>query len=117
MVVCMSKTVSAGYQLPAQVLESVQKVIGIDMDAAANLFKVLSDPTRLRILRALQVNELCVCILVGITDYQYSALSYHLKLLKDVGLVDFRKEGNFCIYRLTDRGSSLLRLLDELGKI
>ncbi|NJD75696.1 MAG: winged helix-turn-helix transcriptional regulator [Candidatus Methanoperedens sp.] len=72
---------------------------------------ILSDPVRLHILLALAVQELCVCVLVEITDYKYSALSYHLKLLKEMELVDSRREGNFLLYSLTERGGVTLNMI------
>jgi DNA-binding transcriptional ArsR family regulator len=72
---------------------------------------LLSDPIRLHIMLALSVQELCVCVLVEITDYKYSTLSYHLKLLKEMKFVDSRREGNFLLYRLTKRGKAALDMI------
>jgi len=44
---------------------------------------------------------------VDVTGLQYSALSYHLKHLKDAGLISFKKEGNFWIYSLTPKGEAV----------
>jgi len=96
------------YTLPDDVSEKIQAVVSEDMAEMVCLFKMLSDPVRLRILKALEVQDLCVCILAGITDYRYSALSYHLKLLKDADLVDSRRDKSFQIYSLTGFGRSLL---------
>jgi len=94
-----------------EILKRVQAILRQDARAEADLFKALSDPLRLQILRALQVSELCVCILVALTNYNYSALSHHLKLLKDAGLIDVRRDGNFLIYSLTRSGRELLARL------
>jgi ArsR family transcriptional regulator len=53
----------------------------------ADLFHALSDPTRLRILAALRNGEQCVCNLTGLLVAQQSRLSFHMKTLKDAGLV------------------------------
>ncbi|MBI1805797.1 MAG: winged helix-turn-helix transcriptional regulator [Ignavibacteria bacterium] len=65
-------------------------------------FKVLSDPTRLRIVFALTKEELCVCdiaALLGMTD---SAISHQLRLLKSLRLVKYRKNGKMAYYSLDD---------------
>ncbi|WP_321429562.1 metalloregulator ArsR/SmtB family transcription factor [uncultured Methanolobus sp.] len=104
------------YILPDAASQKVHAVMKENVDNLVSLFKVLSDPVRIRILKALQVSELCVCVLVEITDYKHSALSYHLKLLKDAGLVDSRRDKNFQIYHLTETGDKLLRSIDSSFK-
>ncbi len=47
-------------------------------------------------------------------NYKYSALSYHLRLLKEANLVDFRRDGIFLIYGLTNLGRRMLRIVDEM---
>ncbi len=94
--------------LPEEVPEEVQQAMKEDVTDMVALFKLLSDPVRIHILKTLEVRELCVCILVEITDYKYSALSYHLKLLKDANMVESKRERNYQIYYLTDFGRNLL---------
>ncbi len=77
------------------------------------LFKLLSDPVRIHILKALEVQDLCVCVLVEITNYKHSALSYHLKLLKDANLVNSKRDKSFQIYFLTEFGRSLIKSLEK----
>lgn len=101
------------YFLPEDVLEKVHGAMAEDVDKMVSLFKVLSDPTRLKILKALQIQCLCVCVLVEITDYKHSALSYHLKLLKEADLVNSRRERNFQIYCLTEFGELLLNSIQK----
>jgi DNA-binding transcriptional ArsR family regulator len=97
------------YTLPEDVFNKVHAVMSEDVSELANLFKVLADPLRLHILKALEVQELCVCVLITMTDYKYSALSYHLKMLKDANLVGSRRDKNFQMYFLTDFGRLLLQ--------
>lgn len=104
------------YQLSPEMEEKVNRALYDDAGPLSSLFKVLSDPLRLRILKALQVCELCVCVLVQITDYKYPALSYHLKLLKDEGLVESHREGSFQIYHLTQLGAETIRFIESLRK-
>ncbi|WP_406656317.1 metalloregulator ArsR/SmtB family transcription factor [Methanolobus sp. ZRKC2] len=101
------------YFLPDETTLKVQKAMQEDVDSMASLFKVLSDPVRIHILKALEVSDLCVCVLVEITDYKHSALSYHLKLLKDANLVESKRERNFQMYCLTDFGKVLLRTMES----
>ncbi|AKB13223.1 MAG TPA: metalloregulator ArsR/SmtB family transcription factor [Methanosarcina thermophila] len=87
--------------------------ISEDVEEIVSLFKVLADPPRLRILRALEVQSLCVCVLVECTDQKHSALSYHLKLLKEADQVDTRRERSFQIHYLTEFGYLLLKHIEK----
>ena len=66
----------------------------------AQLFHALSDETRLSVLEMLQHGERCVCDLQDALDAAQSRLSFHLKVLKDAGLVIDRKEGRWVHYSL-----------------
>jgi DNA-binding transcriptional ArsR family regulator len=101
------------YALPEDVLDDVHEAMNEDVGDLVSLFKVLADPTRLRILKALEVQSLCVCVLVETADQKHSALSYHLKLLKEAELVDSRRERSFQIYELTEFGSILLKSIEK----
>ena len=67
---------------------------------AARLFHALSDETRLSVVEMLQEGERCVCELQDELDAAQSRLSFHLKVLKDAGLVIDRKEGRWVHYSL-----------------
>ena len=69
-----------------------------------SIARALSDPVRVRVLFALSVQPMCVCLLVAMTGYAYSKMSYHLSVLKEGGLVCARQEGNYLIYYPTDLG-------------
>ncbi|MBC7218830.1 MAG: winged helix-turn-helix transcriptional regulator [Hadesarchaea archaeon] len=97
------------YNISADVLEKVRKAIEDETKKTLKFLRAISHPTRLRILRALRINELCVCVLVYLMRMKYSKLSYHLKILKDAGLVEFRKDRNFLIYKITDLGKKVLK--------
>ena len=75
-------------------------VAEIDTTNAAALFHALSDPTRLGIVRLLQGGERCVCELMEEMDAAQSRLSFHLRTLKDAGLVTDRREGRWVYYTL-----------------
>ena len=65
---------------------------------AAGLFHALSDQTRLAILDMLRDGERCVCDLQSALDAAQSRLSFHLKVLREAGLVTDRKEGRWSSY-------------------
>src|SRR5712691_5311891 len=71
-----------------------------DTDRATRLFQALSDRTRLSILQRLRLGERCVCDLTDAMDAAQSRLSFHLKVLKDAGLVTDRREGRWMYYAL-----------------
>jgi len=68
----------------------------------AELFKALGDYTRVRMLYALSVHELCVCALAEVLDMSPSAISHQLRLLRAARLVRYRKEGKNVYYALDD---------------
>src|SRR5829696_5051312 len=72
----------------------------IDLARAAELFHALSDETRLGILEMLREGERCVCDLQEDLDAAQSRLSFHLKVLKEAGLVADRREGRWAYYTL-----------------
>jgi ArsR family transcriptional regulator, arsenate/arsenite/antimonite-responsive transcriptional repressor len=71
-----------------------------DPVAAADLFHALSDPIRIEVLGLLANGERCVCDLTEVLDVAQSRLSWHLKTLKDAGLVSDRREGRWSYYTL-----------------
>ncbi len=68
---------------------------------ASRQFHALSDATRLSILQRLRFGERCVCDLTDALDAAQSRLSFHLKVLKDAGLVTDRREGRWMYYTLS----------------
>ncbi|MGO9377566.1 MAG: ArsR/SmtB family transcription factor [Dissulfurispiraceae bacterium] len=66
------------------------------------VFKALTDETRLRILKLLEHGELCVCEIVAALDIVQPKVSFHLATLKDAGLVNDTKHGKWIHYRLND---------------
>jgi DNA-binding transcriptional ArsR family regulator len=68
----------------------------------AETFRLLGDPTRLRLLEALYVEELCVCDLAALVGMSSSAVSHQLRLLRAAGLVRYRKSGKMVYYTLDD---------------
>jgi len=68
----------------------------------ADLFKGFSDPTRVRILYLLEEGEQCVNDIVKTTDVSQSAVSHQLRLLKQMQLIKFRRDGKNILYSLAD---------------
>jgi DNA-binding transcriptional ArsR family regulator len=68
----------------------------------AAVFKVLGDPTRLRILHSLMAGEMCVCEIADSLDMGQSAVSHQLRILRDARLVQFRRDGKVMWYSLAD---------------
>jgi ArsR family transcriptional regulator len=71
-----------------------------DLERAATLFRALADPTRLGIIEKLRGGEQCVCDLTDALDAAQSRLSFHLKCLKDAGLLRDRREGRWIYYAI-----------------
>ena len=72
------------------------------MDAIAELFKGFADSTRVHILALLARQELCVTDIAQTVDVSQSAISHQLRILKQMRLVKFRREGKSVLYSLAD---------------
>lgn len=68
----------------------------------ADTFKVLGDPTRSKIIFALSLEELCVCDIASLLGTTKSAISHQLRVLRNMRVVSFRKEGKIAYYSLND---------------
>lgn len=81
----------------------------------AQIFKALCDEKRLRILDLLRSGEKCACVLIEETGIAQSALSYHMKILCDSGIVESRQDGKWTHYKLSKSGSAFaLRRLSDI---
>ena len=86
-----------------------------DLEQAQRWFHALSDETRLQLLELLRDGEQCVCDLTDALDAAQSRLSFHLKTLKDAGLVTDRKQGRWVYYALNPEAlDGLADLVSEL---
>jgi ArsR family transcriptional regulator len=89
---------------------------GPDTDRAVRLFHALSDGTRLSILQRLRFGERCVCEMTDALDAAQSRLSFHLRVLKEAGLVTDRREGRWMYYTLNPETlSEVAELIDGLA--
>ena len=72
--------------------------------AASLVHHALSEPLRLRVVHALAIQPLCVCVIKEIVGIADSKLSYHLNQLKKAGLIEGEQQGSWIIYHLTPLG-------------
>lgn len=70
--------------------------------SAANVFKTLGNPGRLRILKALEGRELCVCDISGVLGLSMSGTSQQLRELRNLGAIEYRVDGKLVYYTLAD---------------
>ena len=84
---------------------------------AATLFKALSDETRLRIIRTMarSPHELCECNIVPLFGLSQSTISYHLKVLREAGIVECEKRGLWAYCKVNPRAlMAAVRTLTDL---
>ena len=88
----------------SEVVAAVREKMGPkdDLYGLADLFKALSDYTRVHILNALSVSEMCVCDLAELLSMTPSAVSHQLRVLRAAKIVKFRKQGKMVFYSLDD---------------
>ena len=78
-------------------LEQLKK---INSEQFVGIMESLSDPIRINILELMMDGEICVCDVVKVTGLSQSKISYHIKILKDSGLISDRQEGRWVYYKL-----------------
>ena len=86
------------------------------MRKIANIFRALSDDTRLRVIKLLQERELCVCELMQVLAMSQPRISRHMSVLKNAGLVGDRREGKWVYYSLRNeaQGKETKIILDAM---
>ncbi|WP_027624902.1 ArsR/SmtB family transcription factor [Clostridium lundense] len=84
------------------------------MDKLIELFKALSDETRVRILILLYNKKLCVCQIHGIMEESQPKVSKHLAKLKNMGLIKDERQEQFIYYYLNDDNEILKDLLEKI---
>ena len=105
--------------IPQEVLDCLIAVGGVEglvnrlpdaeaLTVASRVHHALSVPLRIRIVYALAVQPLCVCVIKEIAGIADSKLSYHLNQLKVAGLIEGDQQGNWIVYRLTPLGRRCL---------
>lgn len=90
------------------------------MKTIEKIFKALADRNRLRILKMLEERPLCVCEITYVMGIAQSSVSRHLSILRDAGLVDDEKKGQWSIYSLSgstdDALATLITSMRRWGK-
>ena len=87
-----------------EVIEKVEKVMPDEQQLMdlSEFFKVFGDSTRIKILYVLSQSEMCVCDIATLLQMGQSAISHQLRVLKQMRLVTFRREGKTVFYSLAD---------------
>lgn len=81
----------------------------------SKFFKALADASRLRILKLLEVREMCVCEIMIALGLTQPTTSHHLGIMENVGLIKSRKEGKWVYYSITDQ--KLIKNMEKLNLI
>ena len=84
--------------------------------ASSRLHQALADPIRLTVMYSLLSQPLCVCVIKDVVKIADSKLSYHLSILKEQDFISGEQQGNWIIYRITDRGRQALMCTERMGK-
>lgn len=105
--------------LDEPMMARIRKEIGMEHagERMSEIFKLLADQTRLRILQALEIEELCVSDIAGLVGLSQPSISHHLKSLRQSGLVKYRKSGKMVLYAIKDsRISALLAVARDYAR-
>jgi len=103
-VVLKNQTCEERHALDAEALAALQTrlLAAGTVESVAEVFKLLGDPTRVRIVDALSHGERCVCDLASLVGISESAVSHQLRLLRSARLVRVRRTGRMAFYSLDD---------------
>jgi len=80
----------------------------------SEFYKALSDPTRVRILKMLNMRRMCVCELTAVLDLSQPTITHHLKIMERAKLIRPRKKGKLTYYEVID--SSIIKNMEEVLK-
>ena len=99
-----SDTICGVIAIDEKKVKTVTKLMPKDLEVerTAETFKILGDPTRLKIVLALMKEELCVCDLSALIGVSVSAISHQLRLLRNMRIVKNRKDGKMVYYSIDD---------------
>ena len=98
-------------------IENLKKILSEmpsedEIQKNADTIKALADPTRIKIIYLLKNGELCVCEIMAALDKPQPTVSHHLNILKNAGLLKWRKEGVWIHYRLSNT-----KILDNINEL
>jgi len=113
----VNKRKNSSIDYPDEVKEAIEDIGGLErilnaiktdeIDAEVKLHRILSDKTRLTILKAIRQCDLCPCVIKVLLKISDSRLSYHLMVLEEAGLITSYKKKNWKIYKITEKGRSI----------
>ncbi len=110
----MSKDVCESYCPGYKQNEAHYQKVLLEVAGVSEIFKALSDETRTKLLYLLGEGELCVCDLADILGMSLPAVSHHLRLLRTMRLVKYRRQGKQAYYSLDDEHIvQLIRVAQE----
>lgn len=91
-------------------MEEIGKTMPVEEEIydVAELFKVLGDQTRVKILFTLIKDEMCVCDIAELLEMSQSAISHQLRVLKQARLVKYRREGKTVYYSVSDEHVAII---------
>ncbi|MDD2431086.1 MAG: metalloregulator ArsR/SmtB family transcription factor [Firmicutes bacterium] len=96
----MTEDICCNYE-PTGPYDEIKKDLEV-IESLAEIFKILGDETRVKILYILSQKELCVCDIADILGMNMPAVSNHLRILRALRLVNYRKQGRSVYYSLDD---------------
>jgi len=80
-----------------------------------NVFKALADPTRLKILECIEKGERCICEIIPYTGKSQPCVSQHLKVMKNAGVIDERKDGTKIMIKASN--CDIFKIIDRVKKM
>ena len=83
----------------------------------ADFIKTIADEKRLKIIYALSIQRMCVCMLAQLINCPYSKCSYHISRLKKEGIIKSKSIGNYTLYSLTKKGKKVLKLIEKIKEV
>ena len=97
-------------------IEEIAPSTEAELAQSAAVFKALSDPTRLRILKAVShMSEMCECTIVPVFGLSQPTISYHLKVLREAGLITSQRRGQWVYHQVNQK--ALLTTVRRLSEI
>lgn len=102
-----------GHSIDLEKLETIKVDFQLEnyIPIVSEIYKAMGDPTRLGIIYLLSKSSLCVCDIATLLEMTQSSISHQLRILRDLRIVKFKKEGKLVIYSLDD--DHVLRILME----
>jgi len=102
-------------------MEEIGKTMPVEEEIydVAELFKVLGDQTRVKILFTLIKDEMCVCDIAELLEMSQSAISHQLRVLKQARLVKYRREGKTVYYSVSDEHVAVILNMgiEHIGRV